>query len=63
MYYKNHHASIVVGLTAQLWQLTQTNSEMEKVGASKPMTTEQQLCVLNAIPNWIKEQNCQRQNG
>jgi len=61
MYCENLHASIVVGLTTRLWLPIQISFEMEKGEALKLTTTERQLCALNAIPNWIKGQNCPNQ--
>jgi hypothetical protein len=45
----NPRAKAVVDLTAQLWQLTPINLEMERAEALKPMTIELQRSAILAI--------------
>jgi hypothetical protein len=45
----NPRVKAVVDLTAQLWQLTPTSLEMERVEVSKRMTIELQRSAIPAI--------------
>ena len=51
----NPRVKAVVDLTAQLWQLTPTSLEMERVEVSKPMTIELQRSAIPAIWTSIRE--------
>ena len=54
MFYENHHASIVVEQTAQLWQLTPTSLDLEKERELNVPIFTQLPYALPAIPNSIK---------
>jgi hypothetical protein len=63
MYYDNPHASIVVGLTEQLWLPIQTSFGMVKAEDLKHMITVVPAYVLAATRSLTREQNFQKPKG